>query len=58
LYSKYYKTANEFEAAIIDCLETINTTKKQKLKSLMALKFQLFDNPVANTIEETYDEAA
>jgi transposase len=58
LYSKYYKTTNEFEAAIIDCLKTINTTKKQKLKSLMALKFQLFDNPVANTIEETYDEAA
>ena len=45
LYSKYYKTANEFEEAIIGCLEKINTTKRDKLKSLMTLKFQLFHEP-------------
>jgi len=45
LYSKYYKTANEFEEAIVSCLEKINTTKKHKLKSLMTLKFQLFHEP-------------
>ena len=42
LYSKHYKTANEFELAIVNCLESINTTKKHKLESLMTLKFQLF----------------
>lgn len=42
LYSKYYETANDFESAIVSCLESINTTNKHKLKSLMALKFQLF----------------
>jgi transposase len=44
LYSKYYKTANEFEEAIVSCLGKINTTKKHKLKSLMTLKFQVFHN--------------
>jgi transposase len=42
LYSKYYKTANDFEAAIVNCLGKINTVKKHKLKSLMTLKFQIF----------------
>jgi len=48
LYSKYYKTANEFEAAIVKCLDEINTVKKQKMKTLMALKFQLFPNSSIN----------
>jgi transposase len=43
LYSKHYSTANEFETAILNCLEQINTTKKHKIESLMTLKFQLFD---------------
>ena len=45
LYSKYYKTANEFESAIVDCLGEVNTVKKHKVKTLMTLKFQLFSNP-------------
>jgi transposase len=45
LYSKYYKTANEFEAAIVNCLSEINTARKHKLKTLMALKFQMFPSP-------------
>ena len=42
LYSKYYKTSNEFETAIVNCLDDINLGKKEKIKSLMTLKFQLF----------------
>lgn len=48
LYSKYYKTANEFEAAIENCLGEIDTGKKEKVKTLMTLKFQLFSNSSAN----------
>lgn len=42
LYSKYYKTANEFEETIVSCLGKINTNKKNALKSLMTLKFKIF----------------
>ena len=42
LYSKYYKMSNEFETAIVNCLDDINLGKKEKLKSLMTLKFQVF----------------
>jgi transposase len=42
LYSKYYKSANDFESAILNCLDDINIGKKHKLKTLMTLKFQLF----------------
>ena len=45
LYSKHYNTASEFESAIERCLEEIRTTKKQKIKTLMTLKFQLFHVP-------------
>jgi transposase len=45
LYSKYYETANDFESAIINCLDDINIGKKPKLKTLMTLKFQLFTFP-------------
>jgi transposase len=48
LYSKYYKTANEFETAIVNCLGEINTVKKQKMKTLMTLKFQLFPKSFVN----------
>lgn len=43
LYSKYYKTANEFEASIENCLAQIDTTKKAELDTLITLKFQHFD---------------
>jgi len=42
LYSKYYATSDDFESAIMNCLEDINIDKKHRLKKLMALKFQLF----------------
>ena len=48
LYSKYYKTANDFESAIVSCLGSINSTKKNKVKSLMTLRFQLFPDSSKN----------
>jgi transposase len=57
LYSKYYKTANEFEAAIVNCLSEINTARKHKLKTLMALKFQMFPSPPLQQ-EDSFDVAA
>ena len=48
LYSKYYKSANEFETAIVQCLGEINTAKRHKMKTLMTLNFQLFPAPPAS----------
>ena len=50
LYSKYYATANDFETAIENCLDDINLNKKEKLKSLMTLKFQSFACPPVDSI--------
>jgi transposase len=50
LYSKYYKTANEFESAIHNCLDSINTTNRVKIKSLMSLKFHLFPIPTNDSL--------
>ena len=58
LYSKYYKTVNEFEESIINCLEEINTTKRDKLKSLMTLKFQLFTKPETTNADNPTPVAA
>ena len=44
LYSKHYNTSDEFENAIQNCLDAIDTTGKAKLESLMTLKFQTFTN--------------
>ena len=58
LYSKYYKTADEFESAITNCLNDINIGKKHKLKSLMTLKFQLFTSAQEDLTDETLITAA
>jgi transposase len=42
LYSKYYDTSAKFEQAITECLDSVSDSKK--LKKLMTLKFQLFDD--------------
>jgi transposase len=57
LYSKYYKTGNEFEGAIVKCLNEINTTRKHKLKTLMTLKFQMFPSPSPEQ-DDSIDAAA
>ena len=43
LYSKYYPDFAAFKAAINGCLEQTSTTHKTELKSLLPLRFQLFE---------------
>ena len=42
LYSKYYETFPEFKQAIEQCLEEANSTRQQKLESLLTWNFQSF----------------
>ncbi|BDA72028.1 hypothetical protein CAL7716_061940 [Calothrix sp. PCC 7716] len=42
LYSKYYENFANFKAAISNCIDLANTDKKEKLNSLLNLKFQSF----------------
>lgn len=42
LYSKYYETFEEFQAAIETCLAQANTKHQSKLESLLAWNFQSF----------------
>jgi transposase len=59
LYSKYYATGAEFEAAVLYSLESISTTNKEKMKTLMILKFQLFDKkPTQNDPKDLLNKAA
>lgn len=43
LYSKYYADFGSFKHAITDCLDNAHTTHKQKLDSLLSLRFQTFE---------------
>jgi transposase len=43
LYSKYYSDFTTFKAAISNCLSHTHTTHRQKLDSLLTLKFQSFN---------------
>jgi len=43
LYSKYYSEFVDFKKAITDCLNQTDTTHKQKLDSLLTLRFQSFE---------------
>lgn len=42
LYSKYYEHFSDFKDAISNCINLANTDKKEKLNSLLNLKFQSF----------------
>ena len=44
LYGKYYPTFEEFKGAIETCLSETDTKHKNKLRTLLNLKFQLFEN--------------
>lgn len=46
LYSKYHKNFKEFRTAIENCLNEVGTSKREKVKSLITLNFQLFDKNV------------
>jgi len=43
LYSKYYPSFDAFKTAIGECLDQTTTTHKAELKSLLSLRFQLFE---------------
>lgn len=50
LYNEYYETSKEFEDKIVNCLEQINTTRKNDVDSLITLKFQMYDDsPIAKS---------
>ena len=42
LYNRYYESFCQFKAAIDDCLDKVNSTLKEQVKSLLNPKFQLF----------------
>jgi transposase len=42
LYSKYYPTSESFQKAILNCIEQAPTEHKEKLDSLLTLRFQTF----------------
>jgi len=42
LYNRYYESFCQFKAAIDDCLDKVNSTFKEQVKSLLNPKFQLF----------------
>jgi transposase len=44
LYSQYYETFPDFQKAISDCIAEANGVHKEKLSSLLTLKFQTFEN--------------
>jgi len=44
LYSKYDETFALFKQAILDCLAETQGKHRQKLASLLTLKFQTFEN--------------
>jgi transposase len=43
LNGKYYATFEEFQAAILSCLNRINTDYRNDMKTLLTRNFQLFD---------------
>ena len=43
LNGKYYATFEEFQAAILGCLNRINTDYRDDMKTLLTRNFQLFD---------------
>ena len=43
LYSKYYSNFGDLKNAIISCLSQTDSTHKQKLDSLLTLRFQRFE---------------
>ena len=44
LAGKYYEKFDQFQEAIVECLNQTNATYSEKLQTLMTLKFQTFEN--------------
>jgi len=47
LYAKYYETPAKFHNAITDFFQTVNQKHKDDLKNLLTLKFQFFEDNIA-----------
>lgn len=47
LYCKYYPNFASFKASIEECLKDVNATKRQKLVTLLTLKFQMLEKEIA-----------
>ena len=45
LYSKYYDNFDKFQGAITNCLKEAPVKHQKELKSLLTLKFQMFEKP-------------
>jgi hypothetical protein len=43
LRNEFYNTSKEFETAIIECLDKIETEYADEVKRLMSMKFHLYD---------------
>ncbi|SMG66481.1 hypothetical protein BMETH_60_0 [methanotrophic bacterial endosymbiont of Bathymodiolus sp.] len=41
-FSKYYESFHNFKEAINDCLNNVQTTFKEQIKTLLNPKFQVF----------------
>ena len=50
LYSKYYENFGDFKEAILSCLQNVNQEHKEKLDSLLTLKFQSFQKVKIMTV--------
>ena len=50
LNGRYYPTHQQFQAAILDSLEAVNTRHQQTLKTTLTLNFQMFDNAQLLTV--------
>lgn len=50
LYGKYYSKFAEFKAAIQDCIDSAPTQYREKLQSLLTLKFQILGEAGAPTV--------
>jgi hypothetical protein len=42
-YNKYYATSADIDNEVLKSLESVSLTNKDKIKTLMNLKLQLFD---------------
>lgn len=49
LYNRYYETFHQFKAAINDCLDKVQSTFSEQVKTLLNPKFQLFEKSANET---------
>ena len=50
LNGRYYRTHQQFQAAILDSLDAVNTRHQPTVKTTLTLNFQMFDNAQLLTV--------